>query len=159
MYDQACSSAAKKCAKRGAFLSPREYLSKFEGLIRNGPERPSAAAASEAEARARFEMTLSAAAIQEANNRLQKPIRIRLAMGVDDHGAARPCARCSLYMDTAFAKARGRCAACDQEFCRACLRKHTCRLPVDAITDDSTAVESSDESGSLEGSWSDISVD
>ena len=151
MYDQACSSAAKKCAKRGAFLSPREYLSKFEWLIRNGPERPSAAAASEAEARARFEMTLSAAAIQEANNRLQKPIRIRLAMGVDDHGAARPCARCSLYMDTAFVKARGRCTAC--------LRNDTCRLPGDAITDDSTAVESSDESGSLEGSWSDISVD
>lgn len=141
MYDHVCSSAAKKSAKRGAFLSPREYLAKFQGLIQNGPERPSAAAVAQAEARARYEMTLSAAAIREANKQLQDPIRIRLAMGVDDHGVARTCARCSLYMDTAFVKARGRCTACDQEFCRACLRKHTCRLPGDAITDDSTAVE------------------
>ena len=157
--DHVCSSAAKRCAKPGAFLSPREYLSRFEGFIRNGPERRSAAAVTQAEARVRYEMTLSAAAIREANKQLQDPIRIRLSMDIDDHGMARPCSRCSLHMDTAFVKARGRCTACNQEFCRACLWNHTCRLPGDAITDDSTAVESSDESGSLEGSWSDISVD
>ena len=167
MPGHVCSSAAKRCAKRGAFLSPREYLAKFEGLIRNGPERRSAAAVAQAEARVRYEMTLSAAAIREANKQLQDPIRIRLSMDIDDHGVARPCSRCSLHMDTAFVKATDRCTACDQDFCHTCLRQHAalCRWPGTASTegmkaaaDDSTAFESSGESDS-EADFSDISVE
>ena len=161
------AAARPRCAKRGAFLSPREYLAKFEGLIRNGPERRSAAAVAQAEARVRYEMTLSAAAIREANKRLQDPIRIRLSMDIDDHGVARPCARCSLHRNTAFAKARDRCTQRDQDFCHTCLRQHAalCRWPGTASTegmkaaaDDSTAFESSDVSDS-EADFSDISVE
>ena len=167
MPDHVCSSAAKRCAKRGAFLSPREYLAKFQGLIQNGPERPSAAEVLQAKARVRYEMTLSAAAIREANKQLQDPIRIRLSMDIDDHGAARPCSRCSLHMDTTFVKARDRCTTCDQDFCHTCLRQHAalCRWPgtasaegMKAAADDSTAFESSDESDS-EANFSDISVE
>ena len=104
------SSNTSKCARRGAFLSPHEYISRFEGLIRDGPEEPSAAALAQAGQRARFEMALLAAAIRDANAQLKNPIRIRLAMDVDD-GVMRLCAQCSLYMDTAFATARGRCAS------------------------------------------------
>jgi hypothetical protein len=165
MPDHVCSSAAKRCAKRGAFLSPSEYMARFQGLIRNGPEKPSAAAVAEAEAHTRFEMTLSAAAIREANKQLQDPIR--LAMDTDDHGPVRPCSQCSLHMDTAFVKARGRCTQCDQDFCHTCLRQHAAlgRCPSTASTggtkaaaDDSTAFESSDESDS-EADLSDISVE
>ena len=156
MSDNASSGSAK-CAR---FLSPREYLGRFQGLIQHGPEKPSANALAQADARARFEMALSAAAIREANSQLQDPIRIRFAMDVDDGGATRPCAQCSLYVDTAFVKARDRCTLCDQHFCPKCLRKHVCRMPgAKAAADDSTAVESSDDSSSSDTDLSDISVE
>ena len=162
MSDNASSGSAK-CAR---FLSPREYLGRFQGLIQHGPEKPSANALARADARARFEMALSAAAIREANSQLQDPIRIRFAMDVDDGGATRPCAQCSLHVDTAFAKARDRCTLCDHDFCLACLRKHVCRRPgvpsiedAKAAPDDSTAAQSSDDSSSSDADMSDISVE
>ena len=150
MFD---SSSSAKCKR---FLSPREYLGRFQGLIQHGPGKPSALALARAKTRARFEMALSAAAIREANSHLQDPIRIRYDMEVDDGDAMRPCAQCSLHVDTAFVKARDRCTVCEQHFCHTCLRRHAAVChPIGATytREDSTTAEDDSDLGS------DISVE
>ena len=113
-------------------------------------------------------MTLSAAAIREANAQLRDPLRMRFDNGtdMDVDGATRPCANCSLHVDTAYVTAKGRYEVCRLDFCSACMRAHAamCRRPgasnnvIKALAPDDSTADSSDGNSS-DSDISDISVE
>ena len=79
-----------KYARKTAFLTPREYMSRFQDLIQHGPPKPTAAALAQAEQRTRFELTLLADATRAANARLRGPLRVRFGSTMDVDCVARP---------------------------------------------------------------------
>ena len=146
---------------RRAFLTPKEYLARFTGLIKHGPPMPSQAAMIEADRKHRFEMTLAAAAIRNANGQLKEPLRMRFDDGCTDaESCSRPCSSCALSMETAYVVAVGQCKACRQDLCKACIEGHEsgCHHLRDltALREVTAADASTDDTS---GSDSDISIE
>ena len=156
MLEDVCRSAKYR---KAAFLTPREYMSRFQDLIQHGPPKPTAAALAQAEQRTRFQLTLLADATRAANARLRDPLRVRFdrgsSMEVDE--VARPCSKCSLRVETAFTTASGKCADCRMDLCAACLRAHTTTRHRPVASDESTA-DNSDGGNSDSDNW-DIPVE